>query len=67
MLGSIILGILIIVEIVFMVLSFTKNSNLKREKSITRIGLFAIFLLLAITPIIDWGFQRKPINCSWSG
>jgi dienelactone hydrolase len=57
MLGSIILGILIIVEIVFMVLSFTKSSNLKREKSITRIVLFALFFLLAITPIIDWGFQ----------
>jgi dienelactone hydrolase len=57
MLGSIILAILIIVEIVFMVLSFTKNSNLKREKSIIRISLFITFLLLVIAPVIDWGFQ----------
>jgi dienelactone hydrolase len=57
MLGNIIMGMLIIVEIIFMVLSFTRNSNLKREKSIARIALFAVFLILAITPIIDWGFQ----------
>jgi hypothetical protein len=57
MLGKIILGILILVEIGFTVLSFIKNSNLKKEKSTARIALFAAFLLLVISPIIDWSFR----------
>jgi dienelactone hydrolase len=57
MLGNILFGMLILVEIVFVVLSLLKKSNLKVERSIIRIALFAIFLLLVITPIIDWSFR----------
>lgn len=44
-------------EIAFIILSFIKRSNLKKEKSIARMALAVIFLLLVITPIIDWGFK----------
>ncbi|MDF2671847.1 MAG: platelet-activating factor acetylhydrolase, plasma/intracellular isoform [Clostridiales bacterium] len=57
MLGAIVLGVLILVEIVFMVLSLLKKSNFKKEKHITSIILFLTFLLLVISPIINWGFQ----------
>jgi dienelactone hydrolase len=57
MLGSIILVVLIMMEIVFGVMGVLKKSNLKREKSVIRIVLLAIYLLLMLSPIIDWGFQ----------
>jgi dienelactone hydrolase len=57
MLGTIILGILILIEISFLVLVLIKKSNLRKEKSIVRITLFTIFLLLVISPIIDWSFR----------
>lgn len=57
MLGYVMLGILILIEIVFLVLSLSKRSNLKREKSIARIIMLAVFLLLAVSTVINWGFQ----------
>lgn len=57
MLGNVVFAVLILVEIGFVVLGLMKNSNLKREKSIFRIALFAIFLFLLISPIIDWSFK----------
>ncbi|MDF2615166.1 MAG: platelet-activating factor acetylhydrolase, plasma/intracellular isoform [Clostridia bacterium] len=57
MLGNIISGVLIGVEIVFVILTFLWNSNLKREKSIVRIAFFTSFLFLVVTSIIEWGFQ----------
>jgi dienelactone hydrolase len=57
MIGNIILGILILLEIIFMVLSLLKKSNLKKEKAIARITLLIIFLLLIISSVIDWSFR----------
>jgi dienelactone hydrolase len=57
MLENVVLGILIMVEISFAAIGLWKNSNLKREKSFVRISLFALFLLLVISPIIDWSFR----------
>jgi heme/copper-type cytochrome/quinol oxidase subunit 2 len=57
MLGVIILAVLILTEISFTVMSLSKKSNFRRERSIARIALFAIFLLLVISPIANWGFQ----------
>lgn len=57
MLGNILLVILILVEFAFIVLGLLKRSNLKKEKSAVRIALFTIFVLLVISPIIDWSFR----------
>lgn len=57
MIGFIILAALIITEIVFAILRLTKRLNLHREKSKLRISIFIIFLILVISPVIDWGFQ----------
>lgn len=57
MLENIIFFLLILVEISFVVWSLIKKSNLKREKSIVGIILFTIFLLLTLSPIIDWGVK----------
>lgn len=57
MIHYILLLIVVSVEIGFALLSLQKKSNLKREKSIGRIALLVLFLLLAASPIIDWGFQ----------
>lgn len=57
MLGSSVLFVLILVEVVFAVFSLVKKSDLKKEKSIVRIAMFIIFVLLVISPIIDWNFR----------
>lgn len=57
MLGVIVLIVLILVEISFTVLSLLKNSSFRKEKSTVRVALFVLFLLLALSPIINWGFQ----------
>lgn len=57
MLGNAILGVLILVEVAFVVLSLIKKTNFKKEKSMLRIALFFVFLLLVISPIIVWDFR----------
>ncbi|MDF2519900.1 MAG: platelet-activating factor acetylhydrolase, plasma/intracellular isoform [Clostridia bacterium] len=57
MLGVIILGILILLEIGFTISGLMKKSNLKREKAYVSIASFALFLILVISPVINWGFQ----------
>lgn len=56
MLGNLIFLGLVLVEIAFVVWGLLKKTNLQREKSFIRITLFLLFLVLVITPIIDWGF-----------
>lgn len=55
--GYVIFVVLILVEIGFVLWSLMTKSNLKKEKSIARISLFVVFLLLVLSPIIDWSFQ----------
>lgn len=57
MLGNIVFFVLILVEIGFVVWSIRKKTNLNKEKAVVRIGLFTIFFLLVLSPIIQWGFQ----------
>lgn len=57
MIGYILLFTLLAVEMGFSLWSLQSKSNLKRQKSIGRIVLFIIFLLLVISPVINWGFQ----------
>lgn len=57
MIGKVILLLLILVEVIFLVISLLKKSDFKREKSVTRIALFLIFIILVISPLINWGFQ----------
>lgn len=57
MLENVILIMLIMVEISFLVWSLFKKSTLKREKSVAGIALFVLFLILAVSPIIDWGMK----------
>lgn len=57
MLGIFVYVVLILVEIGLLVLSLKKKSDLKKEKSITRIIVFVVFLLLVISPVIDWNFK----------
>ncbi|KNY26130.1 alpha/beta hydrolase family protein [Pseudobacteroides cellulosolvens] len=54
---SILLAVLIFVEIGFGVMGLLKKSNLKKEKSIVRVSIFAVFIILVISPIIDWSFR----------
>ncbi len=56
--GSLVLIVLIFVELLIMLFSLMKKSNLKKEKSVIYIFLFIIFTLLCITGIIDF-------NSSW--
>jgi dienelactone hydrolase len=56
MLGNLVFLVLMFVEIVFFLWSLMKNSNLKKEKSLVRIALFVVFLLVIMSPIIEWGF-----------
>ena len=57
MLGRFVIFVLILVEIAFAVFSLVKKSDLKKEKSIVRIALFIIFILLVVSPIIEWNFR----------
>lgn len=57
MLGNSVLFILLLVEIVFVVFSLVKKSDLKKEKSVVRIAMLIIFIFLIISPIIDWNFK----------
>ena len=57
MLGNIIFVALILLELGFVIVSLVKDSNLEKEKSIVRIVLFVSFLILVISPIIDWSFR----------
>lgn len=57
MLGNVVFVVLVLIEIGFIILCITKKSNLKKEKSIVRISLFVIFMLLVLSPIIDWSFK----------
>lgn len=57
MTANTILAILILAEIGFVVVGLMKKSNLKKERSVARIALFAILLLLVISPIIQWSFR----------
>lgn len=57
MIGWAVLFILILVEVGLMVLSLIKKSNLKKEKSIISIASFLVFILLVISPFIDWNFK----------
>lgn len=52
-----ILVLFLIIEIVFIIGSFIKNSNLKREKSVVFVSLFILFLVLIISPVIDWSMK----------
>jgi dienelactone hydrolase len=56
MLGNMVLLVLIFMEVGFVVWSLLKKSNLKKERTIARITLFILFLVLVFSPIIDWGF-----------
>ncbi|WP_394233487.1 alpha/beta hydrolase family protein [Niallia oryzisoli] len=57
MLGNMVFLLFISIEIGMIVVSILKKSNVKRGKSILSIVLFSIFLLLVISPIIDWGLN----------
>lgn len=57
MIVNVILVVLILTEISFMLLSLFKKSTLRKEKAFIRIALFTMFLILVISPIIDWSFR----------
>ena len=57
MLGIFVYVVLVLVEIGLLLFGLKEKSNLKREKSITRIIVFAVFILLVISPVIDWNFK----------
>ncbi len=54
--GIIILIILEMLELGFILWDFRRKSNSRREKAVTRVTLFALFLLMVISPVINWGF-----------
>jgi dienelactone hydrolase len=57
MLGNVIFALLVLVEIGFVVMSLVRKSNLKKEKSVVKIVLLVAFLILVISPIIEWDFR----------
>jgi predicted dienelactone hydrolase len=56
MVGTILILLLGFIELGFIILDLKRGSDNKKEKSLVRIVLFLVFLLLVITPVIDWGF-----------
>jgi dienelactone hydrolase len=54
-LGTFILVVLVLIEVGFAILGIARRSSIKREKSASRCIIFAIFLLLVATSVIDWG------------
>lgn len=61
MIGSFILFILVLIEVGFLIFSLVKKSDFKREKSITSVALFLVFLILVLS-IIDWNFKWLAIG-----
>lgn len=57
MIGLSFLAFLVIIEITFTFIRLFKRSELLKEMSFLKIFNFAIFLILIVSPIINWGFQ----------
>lgn len=57
MIGTFIFIVLVVVEVLFMVFSLLRRSNLKKEKSLAYIILFISFILLSIIGIINFNFM----------
>lgn len=57
MIGTVLLFICLGIECCFIVFGLLKKSNLKREKSFTRISVFIVFVLLVVTGVVHYGFQ----------
>lgn len=57
MIGSFILFTLVLIEVGFLIFSLARKLDFKREKSFTSVALFLVFLILVLSPIIDWNFK----------
>jgi hypothetical protein len=55
--GIIMLLFLVILELIFLFLDWLKKSNHRKEKSLVRIVLLGVFIILIISPIINWSFR----------
>lgn len=55
--GTIILGVAFVIEVVFAIYRIITKSNQRRVRSFVRIGAFAAFVLLTSVSVIQWSFR----------
>ncbi|ADL53022.1 alpha/beta hydrolase family protein [Clostridium cellulovorans] len=59
--GTVILTIAAVIEIIFGIYCFKRKSNEKKMRNIIRISTFIVFFLFILLSIIQWSFQWKPL------
>jgi dienelactone hydrolase len=55
--GTIVLGMAVIVEVAFAVFCIVTKSNQRRVRSFVPIGALAVFIILALVSVVRWSFR----------
>ena len=55
--GTIILVALILLELAFLIWNIAEGNLHRKEKAVSAVAIFLIFVTLCLTGVVDWGFR----------